>query len=301
MTIPQSKLQSRISGLYKKLDELRRQIGHWDKRERVLQKKTTQTRLKRDEFKEQRQILLQEATEARQKRDQLNEVVSQAKRSRDSFQEKSTEMFSGIKRSWEISEEDKKSVTELKYQLYLLEYEQQTKSLPLAEEESLLTEIERLEEVIKKREEEGRLEGEFSPIDEEVLQELKVLKEEAQSSHEKMLELNQQAQSEHKKVSLLYSKIDKLREKEQESHDRFVDNLSQLEETRKQIQHAENEITEILEHISTLKKDQKTEKIQEKEQAISNRIKSLLEKRDRGEDLSPEEMEFLLGMGHVPF
>jgi len=183
--------------------------------------------------------------------------------------------------------------------LYELEFKQQTSSLKREDEEVIIEEIRRVEErivLLEKKNEAivadylGNVPDSREKIDEEI------------SSIEKKLYMEQDLRNKiQTKVQSLYDRIGPLKEEEDKAHQEFVDHLSKLDELKVDTQAKQEELDSLKGKIAQTKKKISQESHKQKYDKIEEKIQGLVKKRENGENLTPEEQEFLMSYGYVPF
>ncbi|MCK5342000.1 MAG: hypothetical protein KAR20_01270, partial [Candidatus Heimdallarchaeota archaeon] len=127
------------------------------------------------------------------------------------------------------------------------------------------------------------------------------IQEEISSIEQKISEEENLRKEIHTKIQKLYTRIGPLKEEEDKAHQEFVDHLQRVEELKEVVQAKQEELDSLKAKISQVKKKLKVESQQETFGKIEERIQGLLKKKDGGQVLSPEEQEFLMSYGHVPF
>jgi uncharacterized coiled-coil DUF342 family protein len=263
------------------------------------QKLTTQFRKKRDRYKSERQILLEKATPDMEGRDSQKETIAKLRQRKD-FLRRQAQRSAGT--SFKILSDDqlgKLTLVELKFILYELEFKQQTSSLKREDEDIIVEEIRRVEErivLLEKRDEViiadylGNVPDTRQKMAEEI------------STIEKRLSLEEDLRKKmHTKVQGLYDRIGPLKEEEDKAHQEFVDHLQKLEELKVDVQAKQEELDALRGKISQVKKKISQESNQEKVDKIEEKIQLLIKKREKGNDLTPEEQEYLMSYGYVPF
>jgi len=129
---------------YEQQKELIDQIKLFRKELDQEQKLTTRFRKQRDRFKAERQSLIQKATPEVEGRESKKEILEGLKKRRD-FLRRQAQREDGSKfKLLTNAELEKLTLVELKFQLYELEFKQQTSSLDREEEGLLIDEIKRM-------------------------------------------------------------------------------------------------------------------------------------------------------------
>jgi uncharacterized coiled-coil DUF342 family protein len=284
---------------YEQQKELIAQIKDFRKELETEQKLTTQFRKKRDRYKSERQSLIEKASPEIEGRDDKKEVIEKLKKRRDFLKRQAHRKEDSSFVILTESQLKKMTIVELKFHLYELEFKQQTSSLNREEEDMIIEEIKRIEEridLLEKRNEaivadylgnvpesKEKLEEEISSIEHKLSQEERVRKE---------------VQS---RIQKLYTIIGPLKEEEDKAHGDFVLHLQRVEELKGDVQAKQEELDALKGKIAQVKKKIRVESREQKFGKIEERIQALLAKRDKGEALSPEEQEFLMSYGYVPF
>jgi len=263
------------------------------------QKLTTQYRKKRDRYKGERQILLEKAIPDTEGRDSQKETIEKLRKRKD-FLRRQSQRTTGT--SFKILTNDqlqKLTIVELKFILYELEFKQQTSTLKREDEDVIVEEIRRVEErivLLEKRDEVivadylGNVPDSKEKMDEEISAiERKLLMEE--DLRKKM----------HSKVQGLYDRIGPLKEEEDKAHQEFVDHLQELEKLKVDVQAKQEELDALKGKIAQIKKKISQESHKVKFDKIEEKIQQLVKKREKGDALTPEEQEYLMSYGYVPF
>lgn len=300
--------ERKLKSLYAEQNRLTSEIRELWEKEQEFSRETSQRRSKRDEIKQKRQALLSQARKAKELRDEINRQVGEFKQARETAVDRSRQIRQKISGRHESSEYDLLSVVELRYRLYELEYNLQTRShsrnlkKDQLEEKELLDQIAELEETIESRVAEGRLEGlEAPPPSEDVTKELEDLKGRAQNSHEEMLLLVERGQKEHTQVSRMFDEVSRLQDEENKLHQEFVESLNGLEQARTTIESHQRRLDVLKDEITDMRIHTAESKEKVRIDATQKRVDALLTKKRAGEELTPEEMEFLMAHGESPF
>ena len=263
------------------------------------QKLTTRFRKQRDKYKAERQALLAKTAPEVESRDSQKNLLEMLKKRRAFLQRQAKRANGPVFKILTPSQLDQLTIVELKFHLYELEFMQQTSSLSREDEEILIEEIQRIEEriaLLEKKDEvlvanylgnipqtKSKIEYEIAEIDKKISQE----------------EADRREISE--RVSQMYVRIKPLKEEEDKAHEEFVLHLQRIDELKVTVQAKQEEVDSLKGKITNVKKLIAEENYKQVYGKIEEKIEALLAKRDKGEDLSPEEQEYLMGYGHVPF
>ncbi|MHA2304813.1 MAG: hypothetical protein ACXACU_05415 [Candidatus Hodarchaeales archaeon] len=264
------------------------------------QKLTTRFRKQRDKFKTERQSLLEKAAPEIESRDSQKNTLEKLKKRRDFLRRQAQRSDGPVFKILSPSQLEKLTVVELKFHLYELEFKQQTtSSLSREDEDIILEEIKRIEDrisLLEKRNEAMVADylGNIPETKEKIEQEISIIEKQISQEETDKKEVADRVQK-------MYSRIKPLKDEEDHSHEEFVKHLQKVEELKILIQAKQEELDSLKSKISKLKHLIAEETHKETYGVIEKKIQALLEKRDKGGSLTPEEQEFLMGYGHVPF
>ncbi len=291
--------KDQLSMYYEQQRKLIDQIKDMRKEYTEEQKLTTRLRKQRDRFKAERQTLIEKTIPDVGDRDSQKEMIEGLKKRRDFLKRQAQRTEGAPFKILSNQELEKLTIVELKFHLYELEFKQQTSSLDREDEEIIVEEIRKIEErivLLEKRNEaivadylgnvpksKEKINEEISTIEKKLSQEV-ILRREIQSKQQK-----------------IYDRINPLKEEEDNAHHEFVKHLQRVEELKVDVQAKQEELDAMKGKIGQVKKIKKQEEHKATYGKIEERIQELIKKRDAGNELSPEEQEFLMSYGHVPF
>lgn len=263
------------------------------------QKLTTRFRKQRDKFKDERQALLAKAAPEIESRDSQKNLLEMLKKRRAFLRRQALRADGPVFKILTPAQLDQLSLVELKFHLYELEFMQQTSSLSREDEEILIEEVQRIEDRIaflEKKNEAivadylGNVPGTKEKIEKEIAEiDKKISQEEADRR-----EISDRVQQ-------MYIRIKPLKDEEDKAHEEFIHHLQRIDELKVLINAKQEELDSLKGKINNVKKLLAEERHKEVYGEIEEKIQSLLEKRDKGEDLTPEDQEFLMSYGYVPF
>lgn len=263
------------------------------------QRLTTRFRKLRDKYKVERQGLLAKATPDVESRDSQRDVVESLKKRRDFLRRQAQREDGQVFTLLSDAQMERLTLVELKFHLYELEFKQQTTSLSKEDDEILIDEINRIEDRY------ALLEKKDQVIVAEYLDKVPETKEKIEQEIrdiERKLAHEETVRSEtSQKISETYERIRPLKDVEDKAHQNFVTHLKRIEELKIEIVTRQEEVDSLKGKIANVKKLMAEEEHQERYGEIEKKIQELLQKRDQGENLSPDEQEFLMGYGYVPF
>lgn len=205
----------------KKRDELNAQTKEW--------------KAKRDALNGQVRGLVDEAGKCREERDSYNQKVRETKELRDEWNQKVSALKEQLApyRSEKSDDRNEVPVKQLKKQLQDLEYTQMTKSLGKDKENEIVKQISTLAKQIEEREKA------YSENDEvqELVQQLRDAKAQAEAYHHQVSEYAEKAQAAHDKMIGYYEQADRLRKEADAAQAKFVEcKQAADEEHRKHIE-----------------------------------------------------------------
>lgn len=263
------------------------------------QRSATRFRKVRDKYKTERQTLMAKATPEVESRDSQKAVVESLRKRRDFLRRQAHRDSGQIFGLLKDSQLERLTLVELKFHLYELEFKQQTTSLSQEDEEILVGEIKRIEDRI------ALLEKRDQAIVAEYLDEVPETKEkieqEIREIETKLAQEESVRRETSQKIGELYERIQPLKDEEDKAHQTFVTHLQRIQELRVEITTRQEELDSLKGKITKVKKLVAEEEHQERYGEIEKKIQELLRKRDQGEELSPDEQEFLMGYGYAPF
>ncbi len=263
------------------------------------QKLTTRFRKQRDKFKAERQSLFEKTTPEIESRDSQKDILEKLKKRRNFLRRQAKRADGPVFKILTPAQLDQLTSIELKFHLYELEFKQQTSSLSREDEEVLIEEIQRVEDriaLLEKRNEAIVADylGNIPETKEQIEQEIGEIDKKISQEEADRKEISN-------KIQEIYTRIKPLKEEEDKAHEEFVTHLQRIDELKVIVQAKQEELDSLKGKINNIKKLIAEETHKQVFGKIEERIQLLLKKRDKGEDLSPEEQEFLMGYGHVPF
>ncbi|MFX0171057.1 MAG: hypothetical protein ACFE9L_03985 [Candidatus Hodarchaeota archaeon] len=284
---------------YEQQQALIRQIKEMREEYQNEQKLTTRFRKRRDRFKEERQALIEKTTPEIESRDSQKDTLNGLKKRRDFLKRQAQRSDGPVFKILTPAQLEQLTLVELKYHLYELEFKQQTSSLSQEDEEILVEEIKRIEDRIALLELRNEVIvadylGNIPETREKIEQEIMNIQKQISQEEADKKEVTA-------KIQKMYSRIRPLKEEEDKAHNEFVTHLQRIEDLRIAIDSKQEELDSLKGKIVKIKKLIAQETHKQIYGEIEERIQVLLKKRDEGMTLSPEEQEFLMSYGYVPF
>ncbi|MFX0051603.1 MAG: hypothetical protein ACFFAJ_11185 [Candidatus Hodarchaeota archaeon] len=264
-----------------------------------VQKLATRFRKRRDRFKEERQALIEKTTPEIESRESQKDLLDGLKKRRDFLKRQAQRSDGPVFKILTPAQLEQLTLVELKYHLYELEFKQQTSSLSREDEEILVEEIKRIEDRIALLELRNEVMvadylGNIPETREKIEQEIMNIQKQISQEEADKREVTA-------KIQKMYSRIRPLKEEEDKAHNEFVNHLQRIEDLRIAIDSKQEELDSLKGKIVKIKKLIAEETHKQIYGEIEERIQVLLKKRDDGKTLSPEEQEFLMSYGYVPF
>ncbi|MFX0086226.1 MAG: hypothetical protein ACFFAU_11140 [Candidatus Hodarchaeota archaeon] len=295
-----SKITDQLKLHYEQQKTLIEQIKKMRKDLQKEQKLATRFRKQRDKYKTERQVLLEKSTPEIETRDSQKTTLDKLKKRRDFLRRQAQRTDGPVFKILTPNQLESLTIVELKFHLYELEFKQQTTSFNSKDdEEILLEEIKRIEDrisLLEKRNEAIVADylGNVPETKEKIEQEISQIEKQISQEEIERREISERVQQ-------IYSRIKPLKEEEDRSHEEFVSHLQKVDELKVLIQAKQEELDSLKSKITKVKKLIAEETHKETYGVIEEKIQKLLKKRDKGEALTPEEQEFLMGYGYVPF
>jgi len=271
------KLNQELASLKEERDKLNLEAKKWAE--------------KRNSIHEQIRELRTEAASLKEKRDVLNEKVRELKSLREQAKTKRKEKRAQILKLNEkirslTERKPSQSMHSIQREIEKIEWKIQTTSLPVKEEETLISQVRQLEARLSvyKRIEKSKEKLMVLRTEE------KALETEAKTCHEKLSELAEQSQKFHEEMLENLNKARSLKVEADSAHQKHV-------EIKQQAQNLHQKCAELLDKIKTFEKE--LQEAEEKKQAKRQRElrkeleERALEKLKHGEKLTWEEFKIL--------
>lgn len=239
-----------------------------------------------DEAKSQRQVRdelnasikenLSKAIEFRDKRDKTNEEVKKHKKLRDETNSKLKTM------EWESGRRD---IINIEKEIKRIDKTIETKVLDIRKENEL---IKRVQDLSKKLQEMQQ--------DEKVQKEALELRELSESYHAKVVEFSDEAQLTHEKMLEYFQKIDEIRTKADEAHNKFIEIKNQASSKHDEVKESLTQIRKInkrLDKIKAKKRSFENEATNKKNRKEKEHAMDIYQKFKDGKKLNTDELLLL--------
>lgn len=239
-----------------------------------------------DEAKSQRQVRdelnasikenLSKAIEYRDKRDKTNEEVKKYKKLRDETNSKLKTM------EWESGRRD---IINIEKEIKRIDKTIETKVLDIRKENEL---IKRVQDLSKKLQEMQQ--------DEKVQKEALELRELSESYHAKVVEFSDEAQLTHEKMLEYFQKIDEIRTQADEAHNKFIEIKNQASSKHDEVKESLTQIRKInkrLDKIKAKKRSFENEATNKKNRKEKEHAMDIYQKFKDGKKLNTDELLLL--------
>jgi len=261
-----------------------------------LNDKTKEWALRRDELNAQVRKLIDEANQKRESRDKLNAEVKEAKAKRDEWNRK----FNDLSDKAMVLRREKMpksglSIRKNKAELRALEKKHMTSVLSAQKEKALMKEMSMLDAKIKEMEREIEQFEEVKQAEKDARE----AKDNAESFHKQVSELAEKAQSEHDSMLKLYEEADTLRKEADGAQDKFIEaKLAADEEHREHIEHI-RQVHDFDKIISGIRDKGKKSRRDKDDTSVKKEAEEIFEKFKSGEKLSTDDIMILQKSGYM--
>jgi len=261
-----------------------------------LNDKTKEWAERRDELNAQVRKLIDDANQKRESRDKLNAEVKEAKAKRDEWNRK----FNDLSDKAMVLRREKMpksglSIRKNKAELRALEKKHMTSVLSAEKEKALMKEMSMLDAKIK------GLEREIEQFEEvkQAEKDAREAKDNAESFHRQVSELAEKAQSEHDSMLKLYEEADTLRKEADGAQDKFIEaKLAADEEHREHIEHI-RQVHDFDKIISGIRDKGKKSRRDKDDTSVKKEAEEIFEKFKSGEKLSTDDIMILQKSGYM--
>ena len=267
----------------KSFSELLSNKKELEKRLKVLTKERDELNENAREFKKVRDELnasikenLDKALKYRDERDKINQEVRKYKKLRDDTNQelKKMEYASG-----------RRDILKIQAEIDKIEKTIETKVLDMRKENELVKKVQDLSKTLSEMKE-----------DEKVQTEATALKETSEAHHAKVVEFSDQAQETHEKMLEYFKNIDEVRAKADLAHNQFIETRETASAKHEEVKAVLNEIrrkNKGLDKVKAKERNMESEKSKKKNMAEKEIAKDIYEKFKEGKKLSTEELRLL--------
>ncbi|WP_414468997.1 phosphoserine phosphatase SerB [Methanobacterium sp. ACI-7] len=219
---------------------------------------------------------LSKAIEYRDKRDKTNEEVKKYKKLRDETNNKLKTM------EWESGRRD---IVNIEKEIKRIDKTIETKVLDIRKENELIKRVQDLSKQLQEMNE-----------DEQVKKEALELKELSESYHLKVVEFSDEAQSTHEKMLEYFQKIDGIRTKADEAHNKFIEIKNAASEKHEEVKDTLGQIRKInkrLDKVRSKKRGFESEASNKKNKKEKEHAMDIYQKFKDGKKLNTDELLLL--------
>ena len=230
----------------------------------------------RDELNASIKKNLDKALKYRDERDKINKEVRKYKKLRDETNQelKKMEYASG-----------RRDILKIQGEIDKIEKTIETKVLDMRKENELVKKVQDLSKTLSEMKE-----------DEKVQSEAIALKETSEAHHAKVVEFSDQAQETHEKMLEYFKNIDEVRAKADLAHNKFIETRETASAKHEEVKAVLNEIrrkNKSLDKVKAKERNMESEKSKKKNMAEKEIARDIYEKFKEGKKLSTEELRLL--------
>ena len=261
-----------------------------------LNDKTKEWAENRDVLNSKVRGLIEEANAKRESRDKLNSEVREAKALRDEWNRKFNDLSdSAMALRREKMPKSGLSIRKFKAELRALEKKHMISVLSADKEKALMKEMSQLDAKIKEMEREIEQFAEVKQAEKEARE----AKDVPGSFHKQVSELAEKAQSEHDSMLKLYEEADKLRKEADGAQDKFIEaKLAADEQHREHIEHI-RQVHDFDKIISGIRDKGRKSHTDRDDTSAKRQAEEIFEKFKSGEKLSTEDIMVLQKSGYM--
>jgi uncharacterized coiled-coil DUF342 family protein len=261
-----------------------------------LNDKTKEWAEKRDQLNAQVRKLIEDANGRRENRDKLNAEVREAKAKRDEWNKKFNELSeTAMALRREKMPKSGLSIRKFKAELRALEKKHMTSVLSAAKEKALMKEMSMLDAKIKAMEKEIEQFTEVRTAEKDAHE----AKDNAEDFHRKVSELAEKAQTEHDAMLKLYEEADGLRKEADTAQEKFIETkLAADDEHHEHIEHI-RQVHDFDKIIAGIRDKTRKSRKEKDDTSAKKEADEIYEKFRSGEKLSTEDIMVLQKSGYM--
>jgi uncharacterized coiled-coil DUF342 family protein len=261
-----------------------------------LNEKTKEWAEKRDELNAHVRKLIDEANQKRESRDKLNAAVKEAKAKRDEWNRKFNDLSDkAMSLRREKMPKSGLSIRKYKAELRALEKKHMTSVLSADKEKALMKEMSQLDAKIKEMEREIEQFSEVRQAEKDAHE----AKDNAENFHRQVSELAENAQTEHDAMLKLYEEADARRKEADGAQEKFIEaKLAADEQHREHIEHI-RQVHDFDKIISGIRDKTKKYRKDKDDTSAKKEAEDIFEKFKSGEKLSTDDIMILQKSGYM--
>ncbi len=261
-----------------------------------LNDKTREWADRRDELNSQVRKLIDEANGRRESRDHFNSQVKDAKANRDEWNRKFNELSDKVQAlRREKMPKDGIPIRRIRAELRALEKKHMTSVLSPDKERGLVEQMSTLSNKLQAMERELEQFAEVRTAETEARE----AKDKAEEFHKQVAELAEKAQSEHDAMLKLYEEADALRKEADQAQEKFIETkLAADKEHREHIEHIRH-VHDFDKLITGIRDKSRRAKREKDETVAKKEAEEIFDKFKSGEKLSTEDIMMLQKSGYL--
>ncbi|MBS3104937.1 hypothetical protein J4234_01645 [Candidatus Woesearchaeota archaeon] len=273
-----SNLKAEASKLRNALDELDREKESWFKKRDDCSKRIRESIQKIKENKSKRDYLTNEVKELKPKRNSINKGISAKLNEFDSLKKEKT----ALARSLGI----KDSPSRIKNQMDKLEFKIETDTVSFEKEKELMKKIKELKKVYN----DAIVLDESSKKLRDSSDEIRKMRKEANEIHRSIQEKAKQSQALHDEILKISAEIDKMKEDEEASFNKFSEYKKQFTDVNSNLKEKLRGINYIKGQLDRVDSDRRERKKRHEESILKSKEELVNEKIRKGQKLTTEDL-----------
>ncbi|MDI6888522.1 MAG: phosphoserine phosphatase [Methanocellales archaeon] len=255
--------------------------------------KASELAAQRDEFNARMKNLVKEAQAFKEVRDEYNQKVSQYKAKRDELNEEAGKIYVKVDRLRKRKSAGGGSLHELRREIDLLEFKQQTEVLSIDKERQLVERISTLQEEFLKKKAQLEQDKELKAL----LGEAQTLRDKASKYHEKVTKYADLAQEQHDKMIATFNEVDAVRAEADEMHKEFVKAQETADEHHHRFIKLQKEVRDFNKLIAGLKRMSREAKESEERAKAKEKAENIYDRLKKGGKIDTEDLLLLQRSG----
>jgi len=280
-------LQKRKAKVEKEAEKAKEGRNEWNS-------KASKLAAQRDELNARMKKLVKEAQAYKEARDKHNQKVSEYKAKRDELNEEAGKIYVKVDRLRKRkSAGGAGSLHELRREIDLLEFKQQTEVLSIDKERQLVEKISTLQEEFLKKQAQLEQDKELKAL----LGEAQKLRDKASKYHEKVTKYADMAQEQHDKMIATFKEVDTVRVEADNAHKEFVKAQETADEYHHSFIKLQKEIRDFNKLIAGLKRMSRETKASEEKAKAKEKAEDIYNRLKKGGKIDTEDLLLLQRSG----
>lgn len=280
-----NELFGKLNGLKKEIYGLKISLNHLDRqKEEWFRKKESFSKEITDKIKNIR--------ENKAKRNSLTGEVKKHKEKRKELHDKSKNKISDIK---EIARQERDLIkkhnikgnpSQIKKDIDMMESKIETEVISFEKEKEIMKQIKALKKKLKETKELNEILNKKSDVSKEI----DMLKSEAKDAHKNVQDKAKESQIKHEAIITNSGEIDKLKKKEEEAFQKFIEFKKKFNEANDRLKEALIEINNMIGKLDLHKKAHKKRKREKEQEILKGKEDIIKEKMKKGGKLTTEDL-----------